>query len=86
MWKQHKDVVTQENKEGAFLLHMQTGVYFGLDEVGKIIWSQLKNSCNTKDIYEFIASSYNIPIHQAKSDTLEFIQHLQENELIVEEL
>ncbi|MCB0390641.1 MAG: PqqD family protein [Bdellovibrionales bacterium] len=83
-WIQHQDVVTQENDEGAFLLHMQSGIYFGLDEVGKNIWHQFKTPTTEALISKYLIESYNLSEEDAKQDSFEFIQSLKENNLIVE--
>ena len=83
-WIQHQDVVTQENDEGAFLLHMQSGIYFALDEVGKNIWHQFKTPTTEALISKYLIESYNLSEEDAKQDSFEFIQSLKENNLIVE--
>lgn len=83
-WKQQNDVVTQSNNDGSFLLHMQTGVYFGLDNVGNDLWSQLKDPQNLESLTDYLVNQYKITSEQAKADSLEFISLLKNNNLIVE--
>ncbi|MCB9026648.1 MAG: PqqD family protein [Bdellovibrionaceae bacterium] len=83
-WKQQSDVVTQENKDGSFLLHMQTGVYFGLDTVANEIWLQLKEPQNIESLTNYLVDQYQITKDQARTDSLEFISELENNNLVVE--
>ena len=83
-WHHHKDVVTQENRGGAFLLHMESGTYFGLDTIGLELWSQLKSPSEIDDLSQFLVQNYNLNPDQAFTDCKEFINSLIESELIVE--
>jgi len=83
-WKQHKDVVTQENKDGSFLLHMDTGIYFGLDPVGSQLWSQLKEPKNLESLTQYLIEEFEISKDQAQQDSLDFIENLRSHKLVVE--
>jgi len=66
------------------LLHLDTGVYCGLDHVGTRIWQlmQAQPSCSLQHIVETMITEYNVARNRCAKDVLALAGRLEENKLI----
>lgn len=65
------------------LLNVETGIYFGLDEVGSMIWSLTADGEDEASIVEHILSEYDIERIQVETDVREFIKRLESKGLLL---
>jgi Coenzyme PQQ synthesis protein D (PqqD) len=56
---------------------------YTLTELGTVIWRLLDGRANVDQIVEAVCQGYAISPEQARMDTLDFLQTLEENDLIV---
>jgi hypothetical protein len=66
------------------LLNVETGTYFGLDEVGALIWGLVAEELDDTAIVARITSDYDIDELQARSDLHAFIDQLTAKGLLQE--
>ena len=66
------------------LLDLESGMYFGLDGVGKRIWEKIGEGLTLGEIREVIVSEYEVDEAQAQSDVIEFVTNLVERGLLAE--
>ena len=66
------------------LLDLSSGIYFGLDGVGKRIWESLNEGKSLGDAVAVIVTEYEVDDAQAQSDVVEFVSDLVERGLLVE--
>ena len=66
------------------LLHLDTGVYSGLDPVGTRVWQlmQAQPACVLHDIVETLIAEYDVGRDRCTRDVLALAGHLEENKLI----
>lgn len=64
------------------ILHMEKAIYFGLDEVGTLIWEQLKSGRDLAEIIDAIVSQYGEDRGMVESDLRTFLEEMRENGLI----
>ncbi len=64
------------------LLDLSSGIYFGLDGVGKRIWESVTEGCNLGEIAAVIANEYEVDEAQAQADVIEFANDLVERGLL----
>ncbi len=64
------------------LLHLGSGQYFGLDEVGTLIWHLLVEGRSLDEIEEKIISEYDASAEDVKNDVLRIVQKLTQNRLV----
>lgn len=64
------------------LLHLETGIYFGIDGVGTRVWELLRTGASPENICDTLRSEYPNAIDSLETDILEFLGQLAENELI----
>jgi len=68
--------VTKTSEEELVVLHTGTGNYYTLNETGRNIWKYCSEPKSLDEIVSYIASDYEIPVHQAQRDVLPYIQFL----------
>jgi hypothetical protein len=64
------------------LLHLGSGQYFGLDEVGTLIWSLLSEGRSLHEIEETILSEYDASAEDVRDDVLRIVKELDQNGLL----
>jgi hypothetical protein len=64
------------------LLDLASGVYFGLDGVGKRIWESVADGDNLSQAVEVIIAEYEVDEAQAQADVLAFASDLVERGLL----
>ena len=64
------------------LLDLESGMYFGLDGVGKRIWESVAEGNSLGEAVSVIVSEYDVDQTQAEADVLEFVSNLVERGLL----
>ena len=65
------------------LLDLASGVYFGLDGVGKRIWESVADGGSLGEAVEIIVAEYEVEETQAQADVIAFANQLIERGLLV---
>ena len=66
------------------LLDLASGIYFGLDGVGKLIWDAVAEGNNLEQIAAIIVGEYDVDEAQAQADAVEFLGELVERGLLTQ--
>jgi hypothetical protein len=66
----------------AAILHLQTGVYYGLDPVGAVIWKLMEEPRTVASIRDAILEQYAVDAERCGRDLLELLQRLATEGLI----
>ena len=66
------------------LLNLESGIYFGLDGVGKSIWEAVTEGKTLAETIDVIVAEYEVAEQQAQNDVLEFAANLVERGLLTE--
>ena len=64
------------------LLDLASGIYFGIDGVGKRIWESLADDCSLAEIAAIIVAEFDVDEAQAQADVIEFANTLLERGLL----
>jgi hypothetical protein len=75
-------VLFQKLDQEAVLLHLDSGIYFGLDRVGMDIWMQLADSNSLQEVAQNIAGRYTVSKEQSEQDLIGLIEKLLEHGLV----
>jgi hypothetical protein len=78
----NESVVFAELDEEAVLLNVESGVYFGLDEIGTQIWNLLSKGATEEAIVASLRAEYDVAVSQLQADVAEFIELLHSNGLL----
>ena len=65
------------------LLDLKSGIYFGLDGVGKRIWESVAEGNNLSQAAAIIVAEYDVDEKQAQTDVIEFASDLVTRGLLV---
>ncbi|TVS06620.1 MAG: PqqD family protein [Rhodobacteraceae bacterium] len=66
------------------LLHLDSGVYFGMDAVGTRVWELLHEGANADGLCETLRREYADAGESLEADILGFLRELIDNKLIHE--
>ena len=66
------------------LLDLESGMYFGLDGVGKRIWDAVAEGRSIGEIAAIITAEYEVDEARARADVVEFTSNLVERGLLTE--
>ena len=80
--KRNNEVFANEIDGEAVMMNIQTGKYYGLDEVGSRIWELMEHKILVKEIIEQLQKEYDVSEQQCKTDVLNLLNDLKSNQLI----
>ena len=69
--------------EETVLLNLESGIYFGLDGVGKFIWDSVSDGKSLAETVDSIVAEYKIGEDQATKDVVDFTATLVERGLLL---
>ena len=78
------DVLFQELQGEAVLLNLNTGVYFGLDQIGTRIWQLLQDDGALSRVMEVVLEEYDVPPDILAQDLVELVRQMKQQDLLVE--
>ena len=58
------------------ILNLATGVYYGLDAVGSMIWQRIERPASFGEVSAALASVYDVPPERAEEDLDRFVNEL----------
>jgi hypothetical protein len=64
------------------ILDLESGMYFGLDGVGKIIWESISDGRSLGEAAEVVYSEYQVDEATALADVIEFATNLVDRGLL----
>ena len=77
------DVVFSAVSDGAVLLCTRTEVYFGLNEVGALVWELLSEAKSLEDMLGRLAEEYpDVAPEDIETDVTDLLRELVANELV----
>lgn len=76
------DVVWTDLGDEVVILKLDTGIYFGLAQVGACIWTLIAEGRRREEILESVATQYNASPDQIERDFDELIDELSKEGLL----
>ncbi len=76
------DVLIQELQGESVLLNVNSGRYFGLDEVGTRMWAVLTSSESIEQACETLLAEYDVEGEKLRQDVTDLIAKLVEHGLV----
>jgi len=77
-----KDVVSCDLGGETAMLDMKEGIYYGLNEMGTIIWEYIQEPITMQEIVNKILYEYEVDEETCFSDLVELIDQMLENKLV----
>lgn len=78
------DVIERELDGEVVLLDLNTGIYYGMNEVGTGVWGLLDGKRRVGEIVDWVAANYDVERKVAKGDVEELLGDLLKERLINE--
>jgi hypothetical protein len=75
-------VIFRELEDGAVLLDLESGVYFGLDEVGTRVWTLLLERGTPAAVCDAMLGEFEVDAEVLAGDVLRLVGELQQNGLV----
>ena len=64
------------------ILHFDSGNYFGLNDVGTLVWKMIEQPRSISDLRDAILSEYEVEPDQCERELLNLLEELRERGLI----
>ena len=74
--------VSTSLEDEAVILHLEKGVYYGLNPVGSRIWNLLQAPRTVRDIRDIILQEFEVEPQRCEDDLLRLLQELSDKGLI----
>ena len=74
-----------EEGEGGVILHLESGAYHGVNEVGVVIWELLETEPTVQQLIENLRDRIDDPPPHLEDDVVSFLTQVRERDLIVVE-
>ena len=80
---QNKETLSSAIDDELVLLSIINSKYYGMDSVGKRIWSLLSEPITISDMIAALTKEYDIPTAECEKDVLSFLWELYSEKLII---
>jgi hypothetical protein len=81
-FRRNRNVSWRKLENKCILLHLDSAMYYTLDQVGSFIWEAMDGKTPLQAIHKQIVDQYDIDADTAKSDFLGFVEDLIEEDLV----
>jgi hypothetical protein len=78
-----KDVMVRDVAGETVLLNLNTGTYFGLNEVGTRMWYSLEQAGSVQEAFDTLISEYDVEPETLRKDLQKLIEDLVGHGLLV---
>jgi len=76
------DAVFRELDGEAVILDLETGLYFGLNEVGARIWQLIEAHGDLRQVFEILRQEFDVADGQLQHDLVTLVEQLREKGLV----
>ena len=82
----HPEVVdTEMEGEGVVLLHLESQIYFSLNETGTLIWKAMRQGLTLQEICQRLQDEFDVTADQAEQSVLALTRDLAQQKLVQKE-
>ena len=79
---QLQNIVASEIDDEVVMMSIETGAYYGIDEIGSRIWKLIETPCRVSDLIDKLMNEFEVDYETCQKDVLLFLQDLQEKKTI----
>jgi PqqD family protein of HPr-rel-A system len=79
----HPSVISRELSGETVLLHLESGVYYGLDPVATRIWQLLQEGRTIADVCAAMAEEYDVEHDVVRQDVARLVGELRDRGIVV---
>jgi hypothetical protein len=81
-FRKEEKVAWRTLDKDCILLHLTSGIYYTLNDVGTFLWESFDGKRRLQDIYEEMLDRYEVDPEVAKNDLFELIEDLMKEGLV----
>lgn len=81
--RRSEKVTFQKVAEEAVLIHLDTGTYFSLNNIGTEFWELFDGERTIQELAEVVAHKYEVEVEMVTADLIELVEKLAEDELVL---
>jgi len=81
-FKRNKEVVWRSLGDDCILLHLESGVYYTLNEEGRMLWEALDGENKLAEIRATILEQYEVDTGTIQKDLIEIMEDLIKEDLV----
>jgi hypothetical protein len=81
-FKRNKDVVWRTLGDDCILLHLESGIYYTLNEEGRMLWEALDGENKLAEIRATIMEQYEVDAGTIQKDLIEIMEDLIKENLV----
>jgi hypothetical protein len=81
--KRSDKVTFQKIAEEAVLIHMDTGTYFSLNNIGTEFWELFDGAQSLSQLAEVVAEKYSVELEMVLADLIELVEELAKDDLVL---
>lgn len=74
--------MTAEMDDDLVMMSLESNAYFGLDNIGKVIWESLAQPKSVADLCKSLTERYNVEPAQCQADVIAFLTELHNEGLV----
>lgn len=74
--------ISSELADEAVILNLDSGIYYGLNEVGARIWELIQQPQSLGGLHKFLLEEYDVPAEACKQDLIKILLKLKSANLI----
>ncbi len=78
-----KELVSSEMDGEVVMMSIQTGTYYGLNDVGTHIWNQLAAPRSFQDICQSLQGEFDVDAQTCEQEVRTFVAQMMEEKLVV---
>jgi polyhydroxyalkanoate synthesis regulator phasin len=83
--KRNNEVFASEIDDEVVMMHVKTGKYYGLDDIGSRIWELMETKIQVQEIINQLMKEYEVSQQECEKDVLELMENLKAQDLIIPE-
>lgn len=77
-----KEQVSADLQGEAVILNLKSGVYYGLNPIGALVWGKLQQPCAVRQLRDAILAEYAVEEQQCEADLFALLQGLADAGLV----
>ena len=78
----NKNQISCDLSGESVILHLEGGVYYGLNETGTVVWNLIQKPKSVNEILDTLLGQFDIEPKQCENDLLKLLNELEEHKLI----
>lgn len=84
-YRRLENLIDGEIDNHQVIMHINNGKYFGLNPVGKRIWTLIEEPKTLEEIISILLLEYNISPEQCETEVKSFLERCVECEIVIKE-